>query len=89
MKSGDSPTRFSPQQYVKRQQQRIVSNLQALNNFSLANKTPYNDGEIRLACLLVWGVYRKAINLDGLDNLKRFLSEINACPPFAETAPDL
>jgi glutathione S-transferase len=89
VKRGTSVTGFNPQQYVERQQQRIISGLQALNDFDLAKKPPYNDGEIRLACLLGWGVYRQAISLDGLDNLKRFMSEISEWPPCAETAPDL
>lgn len=87
--SGASVIELSPKTYFERQQERIGIGIQGLNDFNLANSQPYTDGEIRLACLLDWGVYRATIDISGLENLRRFLAKIRKWPPFADTAPDL
>lgn len=80
---------FSPRRYFERQYERIGSGINGLNDFELASGQPYTDGEIRLACLLDWGLFREIINIDDLQNLQSFLEGIRAWAPFAETAPDL
>ena len=87
--AGASITGFDPKTYFERQQERIAVGMQELEHCQLSSSQPYTDGEIRLACLLDWAAYRETIDLSGKDNLCRFLADIRAWPPFAETAPDL
>ena len=87
--AGASITGFDPKTYFERQQERIAVGVQELEHCQLSSSQPYTDGEIRLACLLDWAAYRETIDLSGKDNLCRFLADIRAWPPFAETAPDL
>ena len=87
--AGASITGFDSKTYFERQQERIAVGLQELEHCQLSSSQPYTDGEIRLACLLVWAAYRGTIDLSGKDNLCRFLNEIRTWQPFAETAPDL
>ena len=87
--AGASAIGFDPKTYFERQQERIAVGMQELEHCQLSSSQPYTDGEIRLACLLDWAAYRETIDLSGKDNLCRFLADIRAWPPFAETAPDL
>ena len=87
--AGASAIGFDPKTYFERQQERIAVGMQELEHCQLSSRQPYTDGEIRLACLLDWAAYRETIDLSGKDNLCRFLADIRAWPPFAETAPDL
>ena len=87
--AGASAIGFDPKTYFERQQERIAVGIQELERCQLSSSQPYTDGEIRLACLLDWAAYRETIELSGKDNLCRFLADIRAWPPFAETAPDL
>ncbi len=87
--TGASAIGFDLKTYFERQQERIAVGMEALERCHLSSSQPYTDGEIRLACLLDWAAYRETIDLSGKDNLCRFLADIRAWPPFAETAPDL
>tara|TARA_B100000497_G_C7573109_1_gene345308 strand:- start:263 stop:856 length:594 start_codon:yes stop_codon:yes gene_type:complete len=87
--AGASAIGFDPKTYFERQQERIAVGMQELEHCQLSSSQPYTDGEIRLACLLDWAAYRETIDLSGKDNLCRFLADIRAWPPFAETAHDL
>ncbi len=72
---------------VNRQQARIEEGLRYLDTLQLPAEPPYTDGQLRLACLLGWGLFRERFTLDGLPNLNDFLSGINQYPAFADTAP--
>ena len=87
--AGASAIGFDPKTYFERQQERIAVGMQELEHCQLSSSQTYTDGEIRLACLLDWAAYRETIDSSGKDNLCRFLADIRAWPPFAETAPDL
>ena len=87
--AGASAIGFDPKTYFERQQERIAVGMQELEHCQLSSSQPYTDGEIRLACLIDWAAYRETIDLSRKDNLCRFLADIRAWPPFAETAPDL
>lgn len=73
--------------YTKRQAARIETSLAELNQLSIPQFAPYNDAQLRLACYLAWGLFRKRINLDNYDNLARFLDQIGDYENFAVTAP--
>ncbi len=73
--------------YLTRQSDRVKSILVELNELELSEKAPYSDSELRLACFLDWGNYRKRISLDGLSKLQTFLDNIQAYPPFKATKP--
>ena len=73
--------------YIKRQKGRIVSSLEELDA-KMANRTnaTLSTGEIRLACLLEFGVFRNRISLDGLNNLTALLTAANKEENFKATA---
>lgn len=75
--------------YTRRQAARIESSLAELNTLALPMQAPYNDAELRLACYLYWGLFRKRITLTTHANLQQFLTAINQYQPFAVTAPPL
>lgn len=75
--------------FLQRQQERIDSGLQALND-SLPSKpdlSTMNDVHWRVACLLDWGLFRQRLTLDSLPNLRDFLETIQGWRVFQETAP--
>lgn len=74
-------------EYTRRQAARIESSLAELNGLTLATQAPYSDVELRLACYLFWGLFRKRINIDAHENLQQFLAGINKYQPFVDTAP--
>jgi len=76
-------------EYTKRQAARIESSLAELNGLPLPSAAPYTDAQLRLACYLGWGLFRKRINIDAHENLQRFLAGINRYQPFLDTAPPL
>lgn len=84
---------FGPDQikYLARQQNRITSGLAELNRRFAADRPLSRDitldGALRCACFLGWGVFRKRISLDGLDNLRDLLAAANEVEVFAATAP--
>ena len=76
--------------YLKRQRSRVASGLDRLNEMVAGSRSQnhdYSDGQIRLACLLEWGLFRNRFDLDGRPALQAFLERIRAWPVFAETAP--
>ncbi len=74
-------------EYTRRQAARIESSLTELNALSLAAQAPYSDMELRLACYLAWGLFRKRINIEAHENLQQFLAGINQYTAFSDTAP--
>jgi glutathione S-transferase len=74
-------------EYTRRQAARIGSSLGELNALVLPMHAPYKDAELRLACYLAWGLFRKRINIDAHENLQAFLAGINQYQPFVDTTP--
>lgn len=74
-------------EYTRRQAARIESSLTELNELDLPATTPYNDVQLRLACYLAWGLFRKRINIDKHQNLQKLMAGIQDYKHFASTAP--
>ena len=74
-------------EYTRRQAARIDSSLAELNALTLPMQAPYSDVELRLACYLSWGLFRKRISVEAHENLQQFLAGINQYAPFSDTAP--
>ena len=74
-------------EYTRRQLARIDSSLAELNHLTLPQTAPYSDAQLRLACFLAWGLFRKRIAIDSLQNLQIFLNAIQNYKPFTDTAP--
>lgn len=72
---------------ANRQQARVESGLRALNAVQFPASPGYTDGQLRLVCLLAWGLFRDRFSLEGLDNLQAALETIDNYPPFADTKP--
>tara|TARA_R110001583_G_scaffold19176_1_gene75377 strand:- start:14492 stop:15058 length:567 start_codon:yes stop_codon:yes gene_type:complete len=75
--------------YLTRQKERVLSGLEALNQFELSAQLPLSDGLIRLACFLDWGIYRDRIELKRLTNLTRLLDVARTDKNFIKTAPPI
>lgn len=75
--------------FLQRQQGRIDSGLQALNNWIPNNPdlTAMDDAHWRVACLLDWGLFRQRFSLDNRLNLQMFLTRLQTSEIFKETAP--
>lgn len=73
--------------YLARQQQRISSCLEHLNNIPLPAAAPYNDMHLRLACFMDWCLFRRRLSFESYPTLTTFLADIQHYPPFADTAP--
>lgn len=78
--------------YLARQNARISSGLLQLEGrawpLSLCSGSQaLAEGELRLACYLAWGLFRKRLSLDQYPALAAFLRLAGEHPPFAETAP--
>ncbi|KPU83016.1 glutathione S-transferase [Psychromonas sp. PRT-SC03] len=82
---------ITPQQskYLTRQQSRVLSGLEALNEYDFERRVGLSDGKLRLACFLDWGVYRDVINLKKLNNLSRFLDLVREDTNFIKTCPPM
>ncbi|NTS75393.1 glutathione S-transferase family protein [Catenovulum sp. SM1970] len=80
---------ITPEQsaYLARQQSRVDSSLDALNQLSFNHQQPFHDGEIRLACVLAWGIFRERFSIDSRENLQNFLSQFEHYLPFTQTRP--
>lgn len=74
-------------EYTRRQAARIESSLAELNALALPMQAPYGDVNLRLACYLFWGLFRKRIDINTHKNLQDFLAGINQYQPFTDTAP--
>lgn len=75
--------------YLARQQSRVLSGLEALNEMELSAQLPLTDGLIRLACFLDWGIYRDRISLQKLTNLTRLLDVARTDKNFIKTVPPI
>jgi glutathione S-transferase len=73
--------------YLERHRERVLSGLQYFNKQEYSSEAPFTDGELRLACFLDWGLFRKRINIDGLDNLQALLKSARGYEVFIQTAP--
>jgi glutathione S-transferase len=73
--------------YLERHNERVLSALQYFNEQPYSSQAPFTDGELRLACFLDWGLFRKRINIDGLANLQALLKAARSYDVFAQTAP--
>lgn len=76
--------------YLARQQARIESGLQALEQATMALPTTpgdFSDAEIRLGCFLDWGLFRNRIDIANLPGLTTFLASMRSWPVFADSAP--
>ena len=77
---------------ANRHQARVESGLAELNTIAKhlnerASDQPYTDGELRLACLLSWGLFRRRIDISEHRHLQNFLSTIEQYAVFNDTAP--
>jgi len=75
--------------YLARQQSRVLSGLEALNEQELSTQLPLSDGLMRLACFLDWGIYRERIDLKKLTNLTRLLDVARTDKNFIKTVPPI
>lgn len=73
--------------YLTRNAARVSSALTHLDGLTLNKTAPYTDGELRLACLLGWGLYRQRFSLDEYPNLAAFLNEVRGYAAFDATTP--
>lgn len=73
--------------YLTRNAARVKSALEHLNESSYSNNAPFSDGELRLACLLGWGLYRNRFSLKEYSNLQALLDAANTHAAFIETTP--
>ena len=73
--------------YLTRNAARVKSALAHLEQLPLASQAPYSDGELRLACLLGWGMYRQRFTLDEYPKLQSFLEGMKDYAPFEATTP--
>ncbi len=73
--------------YLARQKARITSGLKALNERLTPDHSMEQDGALRCACFLDWGLFRQRIRLDGLRNLDGLLANAKQVDAFAATAP--
>ncbi|EPJ43860.1 MAG: glutathione S-transferase related protein [Osedax symbiont Rs1] len=72
--------------YLQRQQDRIDTTLQALNESLAKQSTSLNTAEMRLACFIDWAIFRKRISIDGLNNLQALLDTARKDAHFIATA---
>lgn len=64
---------LSDSNYLQRQQARVLSGLEALDSQLIVDSLPLTDGQLRLACFLEWGVFRKCIDISALTNLHKLV----------------
>ena len=73
--------------YLTRQQQRIDSGLETINNKSFSQVLPLTDGEIRLAAFVDWATFRGIFSLVNYPHIQQLLNLANTDPNFVVTAP--
>ncbi len=73
--------------YLTRQRERVASGLSELDRGTLTHSLPLDDGQIRLACFLAWGVFRQRFSLAAYPSLQAFLDLANSWEVFQKTAP--
>jgi glutathione S-transferase len=74
-------------QYLTRQAARVESGLDDLEKRDLSAALPLRDAEIRLACLLDWGLFRNLFDLEGRPRLQALLRLARSWEDFSVTAP--
>lgn len=80
---------LSNSKYLQRQKARVESGLVALDSKLVCDSLPLTDGQIRLACFLEWGMFRKIIDITGLQNLAKLVALAQSDKNFVLTAiPD-
>ncbi|MEM7196430.1 MAG: glutathione S-transferase [Pseudomonadota bacterium] len=72
--------------YVSRQQARIRSALETLNELA-TERSPLTDGQLRLACFIEWAQFRDRFDVSAHDRLKALVDVANTVQGFAETSP--
>jgi glutathione S-transferase len=72
--------------YLSRNKARVQSALAHLDTLNYS-ETGFTDGELRLACLLAWGLYRNRFSLGDFPNLSSLLQRAESYQPFIETRP--
>lgn len=80
---------FGPAQinYLQRQKNRLKSGLKELNRRFDPAQGISTDGALRCACFIDWALFRKRIDISGLDNLAGLIEVANQQQAFANTAP--
>jgi len=81
--------KITPEQsaYLQRQKARLQTGLADLEKRTYPKQGPWSDTDLRIACLLDWGLFRQRFNLEAYPKLQAFLTAIRSYPPFAETPP--
>ena len=73
--------------YLQRQAARIQSTLAELNQLPLPASAPYNDAQLRLACMIGWAKFRNRADFTPFTNLEAFYAGALSYGPFAATQP--
>ncbi len=73
--------------YLQRQKNRVDSGIKELNRRIDPAQGINSDGALRCACFVGWALFRKRIDISGLDNLIGLMEAANRVPAFASTAP--
>ncbi|WP_409421038.1 glutathione S-transferase [Pseudaeromonas sp. ZJS20] len=73
--------------YLQRQRDRVAAILASLEAQSLPEHAPYNDAQLRLACLLEWGQLRQVVDLAACPKLRAFWQSSRQYGPLADTLP--
>lgn len=73
--------------YLLRQRERVAAILASLEAESLPEHAPYNDAQLRLACLLEWGLLRHVLDLATNPKLMAFWQSSRHYGPLADTLP--
>ena len=72
--------------YLKRQQSRVESGLDALNAAAVT-EGDLNDAQLRIACYLDWALFRERIDIANHQALNDLLVHANTVAGFQETNP--
>jgi glutathione S-transferase len=73
--------------YLQRQKQRLVATFEALDATIGQWAGSWDDGFLRIGCLLDWVGYRNRYDISAHAGLARFHRTCEGWPVFAETAP--
>ncbi|MGQ4277318.1 glutathione S-transferase [Pseudidiomarina sp. E22-M8] len=75
--------------YLQRQQSRVTSILDELNQRDWPVGDATNDAHLRLACFLSWAQFRERLDIHQWPELQSFLTTMNQQAWFANTHPAL
>jgi glutathione S-transferase len=73
--------------YMARQHDRLASGFQALNDAADTNNPLDTDGQIRVACLVDWILFRERYDLSPYHKLTAMLAKASKDPIFMATDP--